>query len=405
MRSSLFLLLLNFAVTVLAAPASTATTGALDAVQLQQRATAPLSSPGIQRAIEDTVESTPTLVRRDDETCTPTISPDANGYVPPTECNAMYSYYPSFGAAIAFSTLFGILVITHFAQAISHKASFAWVILMSAIWEFGGFVTRTLSTRHQQSESLATVSQILILLAPLWVNAFDYMVLARMIHFFMPERRIGIIKPAHLTNLFVLLDIASFIVQAVGGLMASPTSSAETMQTGIHIYMIGMGVQEFFILIFLGIAITFHRRIFHLEKAGALPVHKTQWRGMLYALYVSLVFITIRIIYRLVEYSSGTELSNPIVSHEWFMYVFDAVPMCVAIGVWCLVHPGGVLRGQDARMPTSPLGRFFRCCCCCGCCRRGRKSKNVQKREESQRPRSNEMLMGSLPERGSSPYT
>ncbi|KAL4796591.1 RTA1 like protein-domain-containing protein [Aspergillus venezuelensis] len=403
MQLSLFLLLLSPAVAVLAAPAPTATTGTLEIVQPQQRATESIRDHEIKREIGDTIKSTQTLIRRDDETCTPTISPDANGYVPPTECNAMYSYYPSFGAAIAFSVLFGILIIVHSVQAVSHRASFAWVILMSATWEFGGFVTRTLSTRHQQSESLATVSQILILLAPLWVNAFDYMVLARMIHFFMPERRIGFIKPAHLTNLFVLLDIASFIVQAVGGLMASPTSSASMMQTGIHIYMIGMGVQEFFILLFLGIAITFHRRILHLENAGTLPVHKTKWKGMLYALYVSLAFITIRIIYRLVEYSSGTELSNPIVSHEWFMYVFDAVPMCVAIGVWCLVHPGGVLRGADARMPSSPLGRFFRCCCCCGCCRKGRKSKTVEKGEEGERSRSNEILMAPLSGRGSSP--
>ncbi|KAL4937752.1 RTA1 like protein-domain-containing protein [Aspergillus oleicola] len=350
--------------------------------------------------------SIPTLVRRSDDTCTPTISPDANGYVPPTECNALYSYYPSFGAAVAFSVLFGILIVTHFVQAVSHKAGFAWVILMSATWEFGGYLTRTLSTRHQQSESLATVSQILILLAPLWVNAFDYMVLARMIHFFMPERRIGMIKPSHLTTLFVLLDIGSFIVQAVGGLMASPNSSADTMQTGIHIYMIGMGVQEFFILLFLLIAITFHRRVLHLDNAGALPENKTQWRGMLYALYASLLFITVRIIFRLVEYSSGTELSNSIVSHEWFMYVFDAVPMCVAIGIWCLSHPGVVLKGPDARMPPSPLGRFFRCCCCCGCCRKGRKNKGLQKEEEeeSERPRSNEMLMTPLGGRKASPY-
>ncbi|KAL4956600.1 RTA1 like protein-domain-containing protein [Aspergillus filifer] len=400
MRLFLFFLLLSPAVTVLVAPAPAATVSTLNTYRFQQGVAKTAHGHNSRRELDMTESPSATLERRDEDTCTPTISPDANGYVPPTECNAMYSYYPSFGAAIAFSVLFGILITIHFVQAALHRASFAWVILMSATWEFGGFVTRTLSTRHQQSDSLATVSQILILLAPLWVNAFDYMVLARMIHFFMPERRIGIIKPAHLTNLFVLLDIASFIVQAVGGLMASPTSSAGTIQTGIHIYMVGMGVQEFFILLFLCIAITFHRRIQQLDHAGALPVQKTKWKGMLYALYVSLVFITIRIIYRLVEYSSGTELSNPIVSHEWFMYVFDAVPMCVAIGVWCLVHPGVVLRGADARMPSSPLGRFFRCCCCCGCCRRGRESRKVQKGKESERPRSNEMLMGPLPERG-----
>ncbi|KAL4924146.1 RTA1 domain-containing protein [Aspergillus undulatus] len=330
MRIQLLLLalLLSWAITVLSIPAPTTTSTIPDISQIQ---------------------------RRDDD-CKPTIAPDANGYVPPSECNALYSYYPSFGAAVALSTLFGILIITHFVQAVFHKTGFTWVIIMSAIWECVGFVTRTLSTRHQQNEAYATVSQILILLAPLWVNAFDYMVLARMIHFFMPESRISIIKPAHLTTIFVLLDIGSFIVQAVGGLMAGPGVDPTTMKTGIHIYMIGMGVQEFFILCFLLIAIVFHNRILHLEKQGALEVGegKTQWRGLLYALYTSLAFITIRIIYRLVEFSSGTDISNPLVSHEWFMYVFDAVPMLFAIGVWNGWHPGAVLKGPDAKMPPSP---------------------------------------------------
>jgi hypothetical protein len=139
-QRSLFLLLLGSAVGALAVPAPTIT----EHTQLQRR----------------------------DDNCTPTITPDANGYVPPSECNALYSYYPSFGAAIAFSVLFGILTIAHFAQAAVHRAGFAWVILMSSIWECAGFVTRALSTRDQQDDGLATACQLLILLSPLCMSSF-----------------------------------------------------------------------------------------------------------------------------------------------------------------------------------------------------------------------------------------
>jgi hypothetical protein len=198
------------------------------------------------------------------------------------------------------------------------------------------------------------------------------MVLARMIHFFMPERRIGIIKPSHLTAIFILLDISSFLIQAVGGLMAGPDADSDVMMKGIHIYMIGMGVQEFFILLFLTIAIAFHRRMLSLERRGALAKDKkkAKWRGLLYALYASLLFITIRIIFRLVEFSRGNDISNPVLTHEWFMYVFDAVPMCVAIAVWNVAHPGAAIKGPYAKMPPSPLRRVFCCCCCCSCCGR-----------------------------------
>lgn len=100
-------------------------------------------------------------------TCSQTITPDKNGYVPPGSCGALWNYNPSFPAAIAFSVLFGALLIAHLAQAIQYKKSFCWVITMAALWEFGSYGTRAAGTRNQQSSTLATVSQILVLLAPI----------------------------------------------------------------------------------------------------------------------------------------------------------------------------------------------------------------------------------------------
>ena len=54
-------------------------------------------------------------------TCHPTIAPDKNGFVPPTECNALYRFYPSFAAAVVFSLLFGVVTVVHFAQAAAYR--------------------------------------------------------------------------------------------------------------------------------------------------------------------------------------------------------------------------------------------------------------------------------------------
>lgn len=99
--------------------------------------------------------------------CTPTVAPDKNGYVPPDQCNAMYDYYPSFNAAVAFSVIFGLLFMVHLVQAFTYKTGFVWVIVMGVGWELGGYVTRALSTKNQQSSGLATATQLLVLLAPL----------------------------------------------------------------------------------------------------------------------------------------------------------------------------------------------------------------------------------------------
>ncbi|GFF54145.1 protein RTA1 [Aspergillus udagawae] len=411
LQLSLLYLLLISAIGVLAVPAPTPapTPAPISAPTLAPTTT---GVAGLQRRAPDDYDphitiDIPTIkpfslsLDLPSNTCTPTVTPDANGYVPPSECNALYQYYPSFGAALAFSVLFGILMITHFVQATVHKAGFVWVILMSAAWECIGFLTRTLSTRNQQDTTLATITQLFILLSPLWVNAFDYMVLARMIHFFLPDRRIGIFNPSLLAMIFVLLDLGSFVIQLIGGGMAGPGADQATMMKGVHIYMGGIGIQQFFIVLFLFIAVQFHRQMLHLDRQGRLVGIKTKWRGLLYALYASLLFITVRIIYRLVEFSSGTDASNPIPRHEWYLYVFDAVPMWFAIMVWNVVHPGAIIRGPDAKMPPSPLRKIFCCACCCSCCKK-RKHKDMQKIPTNDHLGGDEMLP--LRERAASPY-
>ena len=87
---------------------------------------------------------------------------------------------------------------------------------MGAAWEFISFSLRVAGSRNQQSTGLAISSQILLLLAPMWVNAFDYMVLGRMIYFFVPEQQVWGIKGIKLTKIFVWLDILSFLTQAAG---------------------------------------------------------------------------------------------------------------------------------------------------------------------------------------------
>lgn len=54
-------------------------------------------------------------------TCIQTIEADANGYLPPGTCNALWDYYPSFSAAMAFTILFGLLTLAHLYQAITSR--------------------------------------------------------------------------------------------------------------------------------------------------------------------------------------------------------------------------------------------------------------------------------------------
>ena len=155
--------------------------------------------------------------------------------VDPNSNDAVFSYCPSQGASILFTILFGLTTIAHITQAIVYKKRFCWVIITGTTWETAGFIFRTLATYNQTSQGYMITSQLFILLAPLWINAFDYMTLGRMVHFFLPDQKVWGIKAKRLTLIFVLLDIGSFIMQGIGGSMLSGENSHDTEMLGIHI--------------------------------------------------------------------------------------------------------------------------------------------------------------------------
>ena len=102
----------------------------------------------------------------------------------------------------------------------------------------------------------------------MWINAFLYMVLGRMILYFLPEGKVLGIRARWLTFMFVLSDICTFLVQAAGGSMLSDTDPG-TVQTGQRVYMAGIGVQEACLLFYLALVVTFHRRMLSVDNIRA----------------------------------------------------------------------------------------------------------------------------------------
>ena len=295
--------------------------------------------------------------------------------------NDNWSYCPSFAAAMLFTVLFGLTSCAHIAQAIIYRKPFAMVLIMGALWETGGYVARLLSIEHQLESGVFTAQLLLILLAPLWINAYIYMLLGRMIHFFMPkgEDRVFKIRARAITRMFVLFDITAFIVQAIGGTMTGPGSSDSVQKTGLNVYTGGVGLQLAFLAVFVALTIGFQRKIRDLKRASTRTGYmdeeshyqsstpmtnaaQSHFRvdspdlapaqdlnltiPLLRLIYITLALLIFRNIYRLVEF--GTGANSPTVKHEWFAYVFDATPMFLAFVILNIFYPGKYLQGERA---------------------------------------------------------
>ncbi|KAJ7139035.1 RTA1 like protein-domain-containing protein [Mycena epipterygia] len=260
---------------------------------------------------------------------------------PRTNDDYNFLYCPSFPAAVLFSVLFGLTTLAHIIQAIHYRKKFCWVVIMAGGWETAGLVLRVFSVLHTTSPAFGIPSQLLVLLAPLWINAFLYVLMSRLVYFFVPEKHVGGISAQRLSLCFVLLDVTAFVMQAAGGTMIN-NDTPRLALLGIHIYMGGIGLQQFFILGFFALVVRFH---YKMNRLGG----STEWKRPLYTMYISIALITLRIVFRLIELSSG--VYSAITMHEAPFYCLEAAPMFIALLIWNVSHPGQVLVGPDSEFP------------------------------------------------------
>jgi len=210
------------------------------------------------------------------------------------------------------------------------------------------FILRNISIIQPNNKGIYEAQFILILIAPLWINAFDYMLLGRMIWYFLPEKKVFGIKAQWCAGVFVISDIITFIIQLAGASQITSTDYT-TQENGLHIYTAGVGLQEMVILVFTSLAWGFQKRLFMQTDRADLAAGKR----LSYVLYTTLGLISFRIIYRIIEFSAGSQskLSNTISNNEWFAYVFDSMPMFFALALFNVFHPGRTLVGPESEFP------------------------------------------------------
>ncbi|KAG8529744.1 uncharacterized protein KY384_005225 [Bacidia gigantensis] len=257
------------------------------------------------------------------------------------------NFCPSTAAAYLYCILFALTLIAHITQSIIYRKGYSWVVAMSALWQFLAYAFRIVSIKNPTKTSWYSAWFILILLAPLWINAYVYMVLGRMVYNYTKSAKILGVKAWRFGLTFVGLDIVAFIVQVIGAASASGSNKSHTaIMRGLHVYMGGVGLQQLFIIIFFGLAILFHREMNRDLPKASRPRPLT----LLYVVYSALALVTVRIIFRLVEYSGG--LDTGISAHEAYQYVFDSTAMLIALALFNVVHPGRIMLGKESNFPS-----------------------------------------------------
>lgn len=119
------------------------------------------------------------------------------------------------------------------------------------------------------------------------------------------------------------------------------------MKTGEHIIVGGLFVQIFFFGFFIVTSSHFYWKItkYPIPRSCAPDI---PWRKHLHVLYLASFLIMVRSIFRLAEYLQGN--NGYLLHHEVYLYVFDALLMCITMVVFNIVHPQEV--GRHLKRPS-----------------------------------------------------
>ncbi|KAF4946417.1 hypothetical protein FSARC_14204 [Fusarium sarcochroum] len=257
----------------------------------------------------------------------------------------LYHYDPTIVGSAVFAILFAATTLMHVWQLYRGRSWFLIPLTVGGLLEVIGYAARCKSGNETPDWTLGPyiIQSIFLLVAPALYAATIYMELGRIVTLVDGEGHVLIAKK-WMTKIFVAGDVFSFILQAGGGGYQS-SGSLEALQNGAKVIIGGLFVQLIFFGIFIVIAVAFHRSIWNSPTGRSNS--GVPWKKHMIALYVGSMLIMVRSVFRAIEYLQGFD--GYLLSHEAYLYIFDAVLMFLVMILFNWIHPSEVTQILNER--------------------------------------------------------
>lgn len=290
----------------------------------------------------------PALLHRQDDT---TSSGDAAW-----EGFKLWYYTPSMAAAVIFIILFTLLTGYHTFLIARRRTWFCIPFVVGGLFEIVGYVGRAVAHNDTISIGPYIIQTLGLLLAPILFAASIYMILGRIMRV-VEGQEYSIIRVNWLTKIFVAGDALCFCIQAAGGgLLASATTQTEIDRDN-YIVLAGLILQILVFILFVTTAFIFqarlHKRPTAASQDGPLGEHngvaggllgRLTWKKLMLGLYVSSILITLRNVFRAIEYAMGW--GSYLLNREWPLYVFDGVLMVMVLAICLMWYNPEISKGN-----------------------------------------------------------
>ncbi|EWG42071.1 hypothetical protein FVEG_15388 [Fusarium verticillioides 7600] len=260
---------------------------------------------------------------------------------------SIWMYDPSFPLAVIGTVVYGIIFLDiAYLTLIKYRAWYFIVVVIGSAIEVAAYSLRIHSVQNQSEITPFVLTLTYTVLAPVLIAAGNYLLISRLILAVLPpsHHRILRIPGRRLTPIFVFCDVIAFLIQGSGsGIASSDNWQGEMERIGVKVLVVGLAFQLAAFSLFLCV----FRRFHILALRVAVEDAPRGWQRVVFAVYISSILIMVRCIFRVVEFAGGRDTYA--FSHEWLFWVFESLPMAVAIGIFCLYHPSRYLGRNGAR--------------------------------------------------------
>ncbi|KAF4180846.1 hypothetical protein CNMCM8927_003678 [Aspergillus lentulus] len=207
--------------------------------------------------------------------------------------------------------------------------------MKATVGEAFGYYGRAASSLDPAKTGPFILQTLLILVAAPLLAATLYMSMGRMIEA-LSAQKFSCMSPRWMTRIYVLVDIACIITQFMGaGMMSSGDPSKLAASKTL---IVGGLITQFVAVIFF---ILLCCRI-HMKLRAEVWVGVVRWTSAFIAIEAIGVLLLIRNVVRAVEYLQGS--GGFVVSHEFFIYACDALPMWLMMVLLLVFHPGRIIQ-------------------------------------------------------------
>ncbi|GIZ48396.1 hypothetical protein CKM354_001145800 [Cercospora kikuchii] len=254
---------------------------------------------------------------------------------------------PNGPAAIIFIAAFGICTLGHFFQMCWLKTWYFVPFVMGCIMETCGYYGRFWLSQSPYNFKAYVLYDLLVLPAPIFLAATMYMSISRIVTT-LDAAELSPIRPRWLSKIFVLGDVVCFLVQLSGTGMTI-TIDSKIQDIGQKVVVVGLVFQIVVFVAFIWIVCVFFQRC--RQQAGADGL---KWKRFIIALLAGSVCIVLRNLVVGIKHAQGG--AGFVASHEVFAYLFEAVPIFIAVCLLLVYQPGRLQRSMKGLKIISPDG-------------------------------------------------